>query len=207
MEPSLEHGSSIVSCLVLTSLLLRQLITHIAISQCSLRCVHGVTTHEVLERSRLIFSQRVGRIVLDGVLNPIFLATEETTAVCTDLDPSSTSDACDLLNVFFQFWPKQLMDADRVYNAYVTACALAGPDGCSIATQGQTPVEVDADIQALLQQAHDAARKNSSVPVTSADFRGECDFRREHPGFILFAVQHSLAPLCTHPMNGRHSRM
>ncbi|KAH9892884.1 alpha/beta-hydrolase [Cubamyces lactineus] len=93
----------------------------------------------------------IGRIVLDGVLNPILLATEETTT----------------------FWPKQLMDADRVYDACVTGCALAGPHGCSIATQGQTPVEVDADIQALLQRAHGAARKNSSVPVTSADVRAQ----------------------------------
>ncbi|KAI0325950.1 alpha/beta-hydrolase [Cubamyces sp. BRFM 1775] len=98
-----------------------------------------------------MFPERVGRVVLDGVVNPTFLATEETTT----------------------FWPKQLVDADKVYNAFIAGCALAGPDGCSITTQGQTLSNVDADIQALLQRAHDAARKNSSVPVTSADVRAQ----------------------------------
>ena len=73
------------------------------------------------------------------------------------------------------------MDADKVYDAFVTGCALAGPDGCSIATQGQTLANVDADIQALLQRAHDAARKNSFVSVTSADIRGEYNFCRKRP--------------------------
>ncbi|KAJ8494840.1 hypothetical protein ONZ51_g2091 [Trametes cubensis] len=98
-----------------------------------------------------MFPERVGRVVLDGVLDPILLASEETTT----------------------FWPKQLMDADKVYDAFVTGCALAGPDGCSIATQGRTPADVDANIQTLLQRAHDAAHKNSSVPVTSADIRAQ----------------------------------
>ncbi|KAJ8494816.1 hypothetical protein ONZ51_g2084 [Trametes cubensis] len=96
-----------------------------------------------------MFPERVGRVVLDGVVDPTFLATEETSS----------------------FFPKQLVDADKVYDALVTACALSGPEGCAAATQGQTPADVDANVQTLLQRAHDAARKNSSVPITSADIR------------------------------------
>ncbi|KAJ8481327.1 hypothetical protein ONZ51_g6079 [Trametes cubensis] len=91
------------------------------------------------------------RVVLDGVINPAFLATEET----------------------ITFWPKLLVDADKVYDAFVTGCALSGPDGCAIATEGQSPADVDATIQGLIKRAHDAARKNSSIPVTSTDIRLE----------------------------------
>ncbi|KAI0331373.1 alpha/beta-hydrolase [Cubamyces sp. BRFM 1775] len=98
-----------------------------------------------------MFPERVGRVALDGVINPTFLAKEETTTI----------------------WPKLLADADKVYDAFVTGCALSGPDGCAIATEGQTPTDVDADIQELIQRAHDAARKNSSIPVTSTDIRLE----------------------------------
>ncbi|KAI0325960.1 alpha/beta-hydrolase [Cubamyces sp. BRFM 1775] len=96
-----------------------------------------------------MFPERVGRVILDGVVDPTFLAIEETTT----------------------FFPKQLVDADKVYDALVTACALSGPEGCAATTQGRTPADVDANFQALLQRAHDAARKNSSVAVTSADIR------------------------------------
>ncbi|KAI8974213.1 TAP-like protein-domain-containing protein [Trametes punicea] len=96
-----------------------------------------------------MFPERVGRVIVDGVLNPIFLATEETSF----------------------FVSNQLADADKVYQGFVTGCALSGPSGCAIATEGQSAADVDADIQTLLQEAHDAARRNSSVPVTSAEVR------------------------------------
>ncbi|KAH9886730.1 alpha/beta-hydrolase [Cubamyces lactineus] len=98
-----------------------------------------------------MFPERVGRVILDGVINPTFLATEETTT----------------------FWPKLLADADKVYDAFVTGCALSGPAGCVIATEGQNPADVDAKIQGLIQRAHDAARKNGTIPVTSTDIRLE----------------------------------
>ncbi|KAI0651009.1 alpha/beta-hydrolase [Trametes meyenii] len=95
-----------------------------------------------------MFPERVGRIVLDGVLNPLLIASEETAFI----------------------WPgKQLADADKVYDGFVTGCALAGPSGCAIAAQGQSAADVDGVIQALIGRAHAATRRNSSVPVTSAD--------------------------------------
>ncbi|KAI0369592.1 alpha/beta-hydrolase [Pilatotrama ljubarskyi] len=96
-----------------------------------------------------MFPERVGRVVLDGVINPLLVATEETS----------------------MFWPQMLADADKVYQGFVTGCALAGPSGCAIAQANQSAADVDATIQALLKRAHDAARVNSSVPVTSADIR------------------------------------
>lgn len=75
--------------------------------------------------------------------------------------------------VFVQIWPQQLADTDKVYEAFVTGCALAGPEGCPIASSNASASDVDANIQALLQDARDAARKDASAPVTSADIRSE----------------------------------
>lgn len=66
----------------------------------------------------------------------------------------------------------ELADADKVYEGFITGCALAGPQGCSISSAtGQTAADIDATIQAVLKQAHDAARNNASAPVTSASIR------------------------------------
>ncbi|KAI0651010.1 alpha/beta-hydrolase [Trametes meyenii] len=96
-----------------------------------------------------MFPERVGRVVIDGVIDPTFLANEETPFV----------------------WPRLISDADKVYEGFVTGCALAGPEGCPIASQGDSATDVDDTIQALLQLAHDAQLKNSSVSVRSTDVR------------------------------------
>ncbi|KAH9851187.1 TAP-like protein-domain-containing protein [Lenzites betulinus] len=98
-----------------------------------------------------MFPERVGRVLLDGVVDTPLLATEETPTI----------------------WARhELADSDKVYGAFLTGCALSGPEGCPIATAGnQTAADIDAVVQALIVQAHDVARKNPSVPVTSADIR------------------------------------
>ena len=65
-------------------------------------------------------------------------------------------------------------DADKIYKALLTACALAGPEGCPIASEGDTPSDVNDSIQDFIKTLHDAVRNNSSsVPVTSGQFRSE----------------------------------
>lgn len=114
----------------------------------------------------------MGRVIIDGIVDPTLLATEETATVnphpCL-LSPQ-TSDAA----LLPQMWAyHELADADKAYEVFLTGCALAGPQGCPIASaEGQTAADIDATIQALLKQAHDAARKNASVPVTSEIIRG-----------------------------------
>ncbi|OSD00757.1 alpha/beta-hydrolase [Trametes coccinea BRFM310] len=98
-----------------------------------------------------MFPERVGHVLLDGVVNPVSLATQETPYV----------------------WDEEAADADKVYEGLVTGCALAGPQACTVAQQGDSAVDVDATIQALLKKAHDATRKNSSVSVTSAAIRSQ----------------------------------
>ena len=73
-----------------------------------------------------------------------------------------------------QHWSHELVDADTAYQAFVTGCALAGPEGCAMATAaGETPEEVDASVQKLLKAAHDTTKRNASAPVTSGQIRSE----------------------------------
>ncbi|KAI0689859.1 alpha/beta-hydrolase [Cerioporus squamosus] len=92
-----------------------------------------------------MFPQRVGRVILDGVLDPVFLATHDLSV----------------------HWDDQLVSADTVYKGMITGCALAGPGGCAAASQGDGPLDIDAKFQALIQAAHDAAKANASIPLTS----------------------------------------
>nr|VWP01715.1 Guanine nucleotide-binding protein alpha-4 subunit [Ganoderma boninense] len=97
-----------------------------------------------------MFPDRVGRVVLDGVIDPQFFGSVQLSLG----------------------WQHQLQDADDIYYGLVTGCALAGPAGCALSTsQGQSPADVDQTVQTVLRMAHDAARKNSSVPLTSGQLR------------------------------------
>ncbi|KAH9915959.1 alpha/beta-hydrolase [Epithele typhae] len=99
-----------------------------------------------------MFPERVGRFVLDGVLDPVFLATQSLSL----------------------HWSHQLVDVDSAYTAFLAGCALAGPAACSIAPHvNSSASDIDGAVNALLQAAHDAERANASVPVTSGDIRME----------------------------------
>ncbi|KAI0723376.1 alpha/beta-hydrolase [Earliella scabrosa] len=115
-----------------------------------------------------MFPERVGRVILDGVLDPVFIATQELSLA----------------------WPAHsYMDADRVYEGFITACALAGPEGCAIASEGDGPLQIDAKWQALLNTAYDLARANTSFPLTSGVIRSSYIF----PSMLLPSFWESLA--------------
>ncbi|KAI0712702.1 hypothetical protein C8T65DRAFT_739278 [Cerioporus squamosus] len=97
-----------------------------------------------------MFPQRVGRVVLDSILEPTFFATTEV----------STG------------WvPHQFVLADTVYKGLITGCALAGPAGCAAASEGDGPGDIDAKIQHLLQALYDASMNHASPPMTSGQLR------------------------------------
>ncbi|KAH9858204.1 TAP-like protein-domain-containing protein [Lenzites betulinus] len=94
--------------------------------------------------------QRVGHVILDGVVDPVGFATEEIALA----------------------WSTQIVDDDHAFEGFYTGCALAGSEHCAIAAAGQSPLEVNDNIQALLQTAHDVTiRGSGSVPVTSGIIR------------------------------------
>ncbi|KAI0769262.1 alpha/beta-hydrolase [Trametes elegans] len=97
-----------------------------------------------------MFPDRVGRVAIDGIVDTTLLATEEDTKVG---------------------YESQLLDSQKVYDALMTGCALAGPEGCAMASNGSSAADVDKTFQDLLKLAHDAQRVNSSVTVTSGIIR------------------------------------
>ncbi|TBU24263.1 TAP-like protein-domain-containing protein [Dichomitus squalens] len=98
-----------------------------------------------------MFPERAGRVILDGVVGP----------EADIFDPE--------LGVLG--WPSQLTSSDDVYKGVVTACALAGPEGCAFASVGDGPLDVHDRVQVMLKAAHDAQRANASVPLTSGQLR------------------------------------
>ncbi len=118
----------------------------------------------------------MGRVIIDGIIDPTLLATGETPAVSPHPFRSLRLQwhlrlTAALLSQIWAF--HELADADKAYEGFLTGCALAGPQGCPIASaEGQTAADIDATIQALLKQAHDAARRSVFVPVTSEIIRG-----------------------------------
>ncbi|KAI0758742.1 TAP-like protein-domain-containing protein [Fomes fomentarius] len=96
-----------------------------------------------------MFPERVGHVVIDGVVDPVRFSKEDTSLG----------------------WSQNLVDADQTYNAFVTGCTLAGPDVCPLASTGHSPLDVHESIQALFKTAHDAFRMDPSVPVTSGQLR------------------------------------
>ncbi|RPD63529.1 alpha/beta-hydrolase [Lentinus tigrinus ALCF2SS1-6] len=98
-----------------------------------------------------MFPERVGRVMLDGIVNPVTFATEK---------PS-------------EHFSHQFASSDNVYKGLLTGCALAGPSGCPAASEGDGPLDIDAKVQELIKAAHDATLVNASVPLTSGQFRVE----------------------------------
>ncbi|KAI0743110.1 Alpha/Beta hydrolase protein [Daedaleopsis nitida] len=97
-----------------------------------------------------MFPERVGKVILDGVLDPIAFSAKE---------------------IAIGWNNPALLDADRVYEAFITGCALAGPHGCSLTKEGQTPLDLHASFQAFLKTAHDATLEDPTVPYTSGGVR------------------------------------
>ncbi|KAM5537020.1 hypothetical protein V8D89_009349, partial [Ganoderma adspersum] len=100
-----------------------------------------------------MFPDRVGRIILDGVLDPQLVGSVELSQAVDCQLHRAGSTSCTTRTV--------------------TSTMDAGPTGgaISIASEGQSPADVDKTIQTVLSLAHDAARKNSSVPLTSGQLR------------------------------------
>ena len=75
-------------------------------------------------------------------------------------------------NLPLKEWPaKQISDSDLDFKAFFTGCALAGPENCVLASAGQTPLEVNNNIQTILKTGRDVWYANASAPLTSGAIR------------------------------------
>ncbi|RPD63565.1 alpha/beta-hydrolase [Lentinus tigrinus ALCF2SS1-6] len=106
-----------------------------------------------------MFPERVGKVIIDGVLDPVLLATKEIST---------------------HFW-HQLVSVDTIYKALITGCALTGPTGCAAASEGDGALDIDAKVQALLRTAYEAAKVNTSAPLTSGLIRTQSFFQMYTP--------------------------
>ncbi len=95
----------------------------------------------------LVFPDRVGRIILDGVVNPHIWAGE----------PS------------YKLWSDSLKNTSDVFHGFAAACAMAGPTGCEIATTGSTAESIIQWIMDLMDAAYDFKRNGGGFG--SADIR------------------------------------
>ncbi|RDX41793.1 alpha/beta-hydrolase [Lentinus brumalis] len=79
-----------------------------------------------------MFPERVGRVILDGVLDATRVATSQS----------------------YKLWRDQVSSVEDVYSGFANACAMAGPAGCKLA---QFEEASGADVIDYISQAFEAA--------------------------------------------------
>ncbi|KAG8736012.1 hypothetical protein FRC10_009885 [Ceratobasidium sp. 414] len=80
-----------------------------------------------------VFPDRVGRVAIDGVVDPVYWAN----------------------NPPHEFWGISTESADEALTGFVQACAAAGPGNCAIASQNSTADSLRAEIRELIDLAYD----------------------------------------------------
>ncbi|CCO33747.1 Putative hydrolase Mb2247c OS=Mycobacterium bovis (strain ATCC BAA-935 / AF2122/97) GN=Mb2247c PE=3 SV=1 [Rhizoctonia solani AG-1 IB] len=90
-----------------------------------------------------MFPDRVGRVVLDGVVDPEYWANRPA----------------------HELWGITPESADEALTGFVTACVAAGPAGCDLATKGSTPDSLRTLLYNLINAAYDYKRALSKDAV------------------------------------------
>ncbi|RPD59757.1 alpha/beta-hydrolase [Lentinus tigrinus ALCF2SS1-6] len=96
-----------------------------------------------------MFPDRVGHVILDGVVNILDTAQKQS----------------------FLSWGDKIHDADKVFQGFTTACALAGPSVCNVTSEGWSGTDVMHLFDSMIDAAHAAEVKNGWVPVPSNSLR------------------------------------
>ncbi|CAE6414083.1 unnamed protein product [Rhizoctonia solani] len=126
-----------------------------------------VALHDYLEGSKLInywgvsygtilgnffvnmFPERVGRVIIDGVVNPWDWATRQPLRIGYDSVNSS----------------------DATFNAFASSCAKAGPSKCAIAQEGSTVDSIRDWVFNLIALAYDNTKATGGAIITSGQLR------------------------------------
>ncbi|QRV92000.1 Abhydrolase domain-containing protein [Ceratobasidium sp. AG-Ba] len=93
-----------------------------------------------------MFPDRVGRVVIDGVLDPEYWAQR----------PS------------YELWGVSIQSADDAFTGFVTACASAGPGNCALASNGSTPDSVRQDVWNAIDIAYNYRKSHGLNLVLSS---------------------------------------
>ncbi|CAE6441468.1 unnamed protein product [Rhizoctonia solani] len=128
-----------------------------------------VALHDYLEGTKLInywgisygtilgsyfvnmFPDRVGLVIIDGVVNPWEWATKQ---------PLQAINLRFLLN-----------SSDATFNAFASSCATAGPSKCAIAQQGSTADSIRNWVFNLIALAYDNTKATGGAIITSGQLR------------------------------------
>ncbi|QRW17406.1 Abhydrolase domain-containing protein [Rhizoctonia solani] len=103
-----------------------------------------------------MFPDRVGRVSLDGVVDPEYWANRPA----------------------HEMWRLKTESTDEALTGFVTACAAAGPSGCALATKDSTPDSLRQYAREIIDAAYDYKRKIGptaevgSALLRAALFRG-----------------------------------
>ncbi|KEP51999.1 putative hydrolase [Rhizoctonia solani 123E] len=98
-----------------------------------------------------MFPERVGRVVLDGVVDPVYWA---------NLPPH-------------KLWGVGLESTDEAFNGFVTACAAAGPSGCALATKDSNAETIRKFVIDLIDLGYYNRRKFGPTAEGSALVRNK----------------------------------
>ncbi|CAE6452473.1 unnamed protein product [Rhizoctonia solani] len=97
-----------------------------------------------------MFPDRVGRVVLDGVLDPEYYANRPA----------------------HEMWSIKPESTDEAFTGFVTACAAAGPSGCALATQNSTADSIRKQLSDVIDAAYDYKREvGPNAEISSAGIR------------------------------------
>ncbi|CEL59949.1 Putative hydrolase Mb2247c OS=Mycobacterium bovis (strain ATCC BAA-935 / AF2122/97) GN=Mb2247c PE=3 SV=1 [Rhizoctonia solani AG-1 IB] len=97
-----------------------------------------------------MFPDRVGQVVLDGVVDPVYWANRPAHLL----------------------WDVSVASSEDTFDGFCNACALAGPSECAIAKQNSTAASIRQWTQELLDKAYHHKRQfGSAAQVTSARIR------------------------------------
>ncbi|KAG9122809.1 hypothetical protein FRC07_000645 [Ceratobasidium sp. 392] len=97
-----------------------------------------------------MFPDRAGRVVLDGVTSPLYWANK----------PS------------YERWAVNVESADEALTGFLSACAMAGPTGCALATNSSTTDSLREDVLGLIDLAYNYKKKfGSNAEISFADLR------------------------------------
>ncbi|KAL5634901.1 hypothetical protein ACGC1H_002804 [Rhizoctonia solani] len=97
-----------------------------------------------------MFPDRVGRVVLDGVVDPEYWANRPA----------------------HEMWGVKPESTDEALTGFVEACAAAGPSGCALATKGATGDSIRQLLRNLIDAAYDYKRAvGKTAEIGSATIR------------------------------------
>ncbi|QRV77216.1 Abhydrolase domain-containing protein [Ceratobasidium sp. AG-Ba] len=99
-----------------------------------------------------MFPDRVGRVVIDGVLDPVYWANK----------PAYEASSKALY----------VESTDEALTGFVTACAAAGPTGCALASEGSTPDSLRNQLSQMIDMAYDYKKSaGASAELGSSTIR------------------------------------